>query len=153
MPFLELYSITSVSRSANIIRSEEMFGFKFWFHDAEKHTTVVFCCTLVYTPVAAAMPAITLENYKEWMCSSELGLCASPSSHILGCMREKGHECTGTYTLQGYFIFPSTISHLPKETWKIASEAQHRAVPAFPWLFSSSLKLIIILHKTSPHAD
>lgn len=29
MPFLELYSITSVSRSANIIRSEEMFGFKF----------------------------------------------------------------------------------------------------------------------------
>lgn len=30
-------------------------------------------------------------------------------------MCEKGHECTGTYTLSGYFIFPSTLSHLPKE--------------------------------------
>lgn len=38
-----------------------------------------------------------LGNYKEWMSSSELGLGASPSSHILGCMCEKGHECTGTH--------------------------------------------------------
>lgn len=73
------------------------------------------------------------------MSSSELGLGASPSSHILGCMCEKGHECTGTH----FRVFYISFTHIPLakgDCWVIASEAQCGAIPAFPWLFSPSMR-------------
>lgn len=53
-------------------------------------------------------------------------------------------------------VFYISFNHIPLakgDCWVTASEAQCVAIPAFPWLFSPSLRQILILHQTSSHAD
>lgn len=53
-------------------------------------------------------------------------------------------------------VFYISLNHIPLakgDCWIIPSEAQCAAIPAFAWLLSPSLKLILVLHQTSPHAD